>query len=109
MSFEIDPRTALNKLAFGPSNETLHHVSRVGVDGWLAEQLKPPSDDDCAQRIATTSLRLKYASKTPEATVDEERPIEVIVQPIEQHWRPAEKTCPGPQRTTCRSALAPSH
>jgi uncharacterized protein (DUF1800 family) len=105
MSFEIDPRTALNKLAFGPSDETLHHISRIGVDGWLAEQLKPPVDD-CSQRIANTSLRLKYVSKTPEAEVDEQRPIEVIAQPIEQHWKTAEKTVPGQERTFFRSAVA---
>jgi uncharacterized protein (DUF1800 family) len=106
MAFDVDPRTALNKLAFGASDAELRHISKVGVDGWLAEQLKPPVDDDCSQRIDATNLRLKYVSKTPEAEVDEERPLAVIAQPIEQHWKTAERTVPGQERTFFRTAVA---
>ena len=73
MAFEVDPRTLLNKLAFGPSDAELHSIAKVGADGWLAQQLNPPVEDDCAQRIASTHIRLKYSSKTPEAEVDEDR------------------------------------
>ena len=73
MTFEVDLRVALNKLAFGPSAAERHDIAKTGVESWLAQQLKPPAEDDCAARIADTHLRLKYTSKTPEAEVDEER------------------------------------
>jgi uncharacterized protein (DUF1800 family) len=106
MAFDVDPRTALNKLAFGASDAELRHISKQGVDSWLAEQLKPPVDDDCSQRIAHTNLRLKYVSKTPEAEVDEERTLAVMAQPIEQHWKAAERAVPGQERTFFRTAVA---
>ncbi len=36
MAFEVDPRTLLNKLAFGPSDAELYGVAKTGTDGWLA-------------------------------------------------------------------------
>ena len=93
MAFEVDPRTLLNKLAFGPSEAELHGIAKMGAEGWLAQQLNPPAEDDCAARIASTHIRLKYVSKTPEAEVDEERSLAVLAQPIEQHWKVIEKAC----------------
>ena len=106
MSFDVDPCTALNKLAFGASANELHGVSKIGVEGWLSEQLKPPAGDDCTHRVAAAHLRLKYVSKTPEAQVDEDRALAVIDEPIEQHWKTAEKTVPGQERTFLRTAIA---
>jgi uncharacterized protein (DUF1800 family) len=106
MAFEVDPRTLLNKLAFGPSEADLHGVAKAGVDGWLAQQLKPPAEDDCAARIASTTIRLKYSSKTPPAEVDEERPLSVLAEPIEQHWKVVETAAPGQERTFFRTAVA---
>jgi uncharacterized protein (DUF1800 family) len=34
---------ALNRLAFGPTLEDLHHVSSIGIDRYIAEQLDPES------------------------------------------------------------------
>jgi len=89
MAFKIDPHTALNKLAFGPSERDLQTFRTKGAEGWLAEQLRPPAEDDCVERIATARLHLKYVSKAPEpeAQVDEDRSIAFIAEPIEQHWK----------------------
>ena len=56
MAFEVDPRTLLNKLAFGPGDAELRGVAKTGAEGWLAQQLKPPAEDDCAARIASTHI-----------------------------------------------------
>ncbi len=106
MSFDVDPRTALNKLAFGPGDVELREVSKHGVEGWLTQQLKPPAEDDCAATIASVHLRLKYTSKNPDAEVDEERPIGVIAESIDQHWKTTEKTQPGQERSFLRTAVA---
>ena len=106
MAFEVDPRTLLNKLAFGPSDADLHSIAKVGAEGWLAQQLKPPVEDDCAARIASTHIRLKYSSKTPEAEVDEDRSLAVLAEPIEQHWKVVEKALAGQERTFFRTAVA---
>ena len=104
MAFEVDSRTLLNKLAFGPSEAELHGIAKMGAEGWLAQQLNPPAEDDCAARIASTHIRLKYSSKTPEAEVDEERSLAVLAQPIEQHWKVVEKALAGQERTFFRTA-----
>ena len=106
MTIQVDPRMALNKLGFGPSNAELHEIGTSGVEGWLEAQLKPPAKDDCAERIATTRMHLKYSSKTPEAEVDEDRSIGVIAEPIEQHWKVVEKNLPGQERGFFRTAAA---
>jgi len=106
MTPEIDPRLALDKLAFGSNASERNSIARLGVDRWLAEQLAPPAEDDCADRIAATHLRLKYSSKVPEAEVDEERPIAVIDQPIDQHWKIVEKNLAGQERTFLRTCVA---
>src|ERR1700730_124651 len=106
MAFEVDPRTLLNKLAFGPSDAELHSIAKMGADGWLAQQLNPPVEDDCAQRIASTHIHLKYSSKTPDAEVDEDRSLAVLAEPIEQHWKVVEKALAGQERTFFRTAVA---
>ncbi len=106
MAFDIDPRLLLNKLAFGPTDNELRSVRHDGAESWLAQQLKPPIDDDCASRIEATRFHLKYVSKTPEAQVDEDRPIDVIGGPIEQQWKVVEKNEPGQERAFFRTAVA---
>jgi uncharacterized protein (DUF1800 family) len=106
MAFEVDSRTLLNKLAFGPSEAELHGIAKAGAEGWLAQQLNPPAEDDCAARIASTHIRVKYVSKTPEAEVDEDRSLAVLAQPIEQHWKVVEKALAGQERTFFRTAVA---
>ncbi|MBL6654294.1 MAG: DUF1800 domain-containing protein, partial [Reyranella sp.] len=106
MTFEVDPRVLLNKLAFGPNAAELHDIAKMGAAGWLAQQLNPPAEDDCAARIAATHIRLKYSSKTPEAEVDEDRSLAVLGEPIEQHWKVVEKALAGQERTFFRTAVA---
>ena len=106
MALEVDPRTLLDKLAFGSSNSELTVVIRKGAEAWLAEQLHPPKDDDCQARIAATELRLKYSSKTPATEVDEERRLEVIGQPIDHLWKTLDKEVPNQERSFLRTAVA---
>src|ERR1700737_2049227 len=98
MAFEIDPRLALNKLAFGPTDAELQGLRKSGADAWLAQQLKPEAADDCADRIKAAKLHLKYSSKTPEAEVDEDRSLGVIDQPIEEHWKLLDKSVANQER-----------
>jgi len=106
MSLDADPRVLLNKLAFGPTNGELQTIQRGGAEAWLLRQLTPEPDDDCAPRIAGAQVRVKYESKNPDAKVDEDRPIGVIAQPIEQHWQVVEKGAPFQERAFFRSAVA---
>ena len=85
MAFELDPRLALNKLAFGPTDAELGALHKSGTEAWLMRQLKPDAADDCAERIRAAKIHIKYTSKTPEAEVDEDRSLAVIDQPIEEH------------------------
>ena len=92
MGIDVDPHNALNKLAFGPGPGDLQKVGKSGFTPWLAEQLRPPAEDDCADRIAAMRWHVKYTSKNPDAEVDEERPIAVINGGIDQHWKILDKT-----------------
>jgi len=106
MSFEIDPRMALNKLAFGSSPNDLRDIHKAGAEGWLAEQLKPPAEDDCVTALSAVHLRLKYSSKTPQVEVDEERPLGIINQSIEEHWKTVGTDVPGQERAFLRNGVA---
>jgi uncharacterized protein (DUF1800 family) len=106
MSFDVDPRLALNKLAFGASERELHDTGKIGMESWLGQQLKPPAEDDCASRIASTRFHLKYVSKTPPAEVDENRSIAALGDSITDQWKVIEDNKPGPERTAFRTATA---
>jgi uncharacterized protein (DUF1800 family) len=106
MSLDVDPRLLLSKLAFGPTSGELHTIRQGGAETWLLQQLKPAPDDDCAPRIDSVHVRLKYESRNPEAKVDEDRPIGVVAQPIEHHWQVVEKGAPGQERAFFRTAMA---
>src|ERR1700761_4538978 len=98
MAFDLDPRMALNKLAFGPTDAELREMRMSGSDAWLARQLKPDAGDDCAERIKAAKIHLKYSSKIPEAEVDEDRSLGVIDQPIEEHWKLLDKSVANQER-----------
>ena len=106
MGIDVDPHNALNKLAFGPGPGDLQKVGKSGFTPWLAEQLRPPAEDDCADRIAAMRWHVKYTSKNPDAEVDEERPIAVINGGIDQHWKILDKTVPQQERGFLRTSVA---
>lgn len=105
MAFDIDPRLALNKLAFGPTDALLQDMRKSGTNAWLAQQLKPEAGDDCADRIEAAKLRLKFSSKTPEAEVDEDRSLGVIDRPIEEHWKLLDRSVANQERMFLRTAV----
>jgi uncharacterized protein (DUF1800 family) len=105
MAFDLDPRMALNKLAFGPSDADLGDLHKSGTEAWLTRQLKPDAADDCAERIKDAKIHLKYSSKTPEAEVDEDRSLGVIDQPIEEHWKLLDKNVANQERVFLRTAV----
>lgn len=106
MSLEIDPRLALNKLAFGPTDGELQDIRKSGVDAWFGKQLRPPAEDDCASAIAALKLRLKYVSKNPDAEVDDERSLAIVDQPIEEHWKLVGRDIPNQERGFLRTGVA---
>ena len=105
MAFDLDPRTALNKLAFGPTEAALADVRKAGADAWLAQQLAPEAGDDCAGRIKAAKIRLKYSNKNPDVEVDEDRSLAIIDQPIEEHWKLLDKSVPNQERMFLRTAV----
>src|SRR5476649_223549 len=105
MAFDLDPRMALNKLAFGPTGAEVGEVRKSGTEAWLVRQLKPAEGDDCAERIRAAKIHLKYTSKNPDAEVDEDRSLGVIDQPIEEHWKLLDKSAPNQERMFLRTAV----
>jgi uncharacterized protein (DUF1800 family) len=115
---EVEPRQLLSKLAFGASATDLATLTRIGGDRWTAEQLEPSAEDDCQGRIAAARWRLKYRVPNPSfdaaapekapqfIEVDEDRPVSVIDQPMQEHWQVVEKNQPGPERSYFRQAVA---
>ncbi|MBV8392314.1 MAG: DUF1800 domain-containing protein, partial [Alphaproteobacteria bacterium] len=106
MSFDVDPRLVLNKLAFGPRDQDLQELRKTGADAWLARQLRPPAEDDCAAAIAGVRLKLKYTSKNPDAEVDDERSLTIVDQPIEEHWKLVGRDIPNQERGFLRTGVA---
>ena len=105
MSFDVDPRLTLNKLAFGSSDHDLADFRKSGGDAWLAQQLKPADGDDCAGRIKAAKIHLKYSNKNPDVEVDEDRSLAIIDQPIEEHWKLLDKSVPNQERMFLRTAV----
>src|ERR1700759_598579 len=105
MAFEIDPRMALNKLAFGPTERELQDMHKSGADAWLAQQLRPEAADDCADRIKSTKFHLKYSSRNPDVEVDEDRSLGIIDRPIEEHWKLLDKSVANQERIFLRTAV----
>ena len=105
MAFDLDPRMALNKLAFGPTGAELGEVHKSGTEAWLVRQLKPDAGDDCTERIRAAKLHLKYTIKNPDAEVDEDRSLGVIDQPIEEHWKLLDKSVANQERMFLRTAV----
>jgi len=105
MAFDLDPRMALNKLAFGPTEAELGEMRKSGTEAWLTRQLKPDAGDDCAERIKAAKIHLKYTAKNPDAEVDEDRSLGVIDQPIEEHWKLLDKAVPNQERAFLRTAV----
>jgi uncharacterized protein (DUF1800 family) len=79
------------RLGFGPRADDLERMRTQGFARWLDGQLAAPSDDDAvtANRIATTSLRIKYAANPGQeiSAVDELRPLKALNQPISETWQ----------------------
>ncbi len=105
MTFEIEPRLILSKLAFGPAVDDVEDVSKGGAEDWLTSQLKPPLRDDCAARIDDMRLRVRYVNTVYQAEVDEDRPLSVINQPIEDSWKVVDQKKPPQERMFSRTAV----
>ncbi len=81
------PVTYLNRLTFGTSPESLAEFERLGLDGWLENQLAMPEQDPALEaRIVAARLHIDYEAGTSEtgeawAAVDEMRPLSMLDAP----------------------------
>lgn len=77
---------ALSRLAFGPDEASAEDLARLGLRGWVEEQLRPEESRDgaCARRIANFQLRIRYGESKDWPAVDELRPLQWLDAPIEK-------------------------
>jgi uncharacterized protein (DUF1800 family) len=81
----------INRLGYGPRAQEYSALQKLGVDGWLEDQLASPAEDHpiVKDRIAECKLRVKYdAAEGKWPAVDEMRPLSSLSQPIDQLWMP---------------------
>ena len=81
-------RLLLNRLAFGPTRESLALVNQIGIDRWIDEQLSPDQGDDpaLAQRLADLKLHIKYNAGDGFEAKDELRPLQYLNSDIADLW-----------------------
>ncbi len=87
----------LNRLAYGPSQDSGERLSHVGLVAWVDEQLAMPAGDGEATKaaLARTTWPIKYPEGSdknlpaapPWPAVDEKRGLLTLDQPIEAVWQ----------------------
>jgi uncharacterized protein (DUF1800 family) len=80
---------ALSRITFGATPAELNRVNKSGLHGFIEEQLYPSdaSDDSVIQKIASSTLHIKYDSKENEyPAVDEDRPLKAWNLPLDKLW-----------------------
>ncbi|HIP24540.1 MAG TPA: DUF1800 family protein, partial [Rhodobacteraceae bacterium] len=87
-NFGVNPPNAyLNRLTFGATTDSLAEFEKLGLDGWLENQLAMPESDPALDaRIAAARLHIEYEegeSDTGEAwaAVDEMRHLTLLDAP----------------------------
>lgn len=84
-----DMQFVIHRLGYGPRAEEYGPLLKQGFNGWLEEQLTPPSDDepDVTRRINECRLRIRYNAKDDKwPAIDEMRPLTLLSKPIEDLW-----------------------
>jgi hypothetical protein len=81
----------VERLTFGASSSELAEVARVGVDGWLKQQLSPLKDDPSLEEaLQKAVLRISYpasAATPPEyPAVNENRALSCLSQSTQELW-----------------------
>lgn len=79
-------RYALTRLAFGHDARSADELARLGLRGWVEQQLHPDAaaDLDCERRIAAAHLRIRYAEGKDWPALDEMRSLQWLDTPIEK-------------------------
>lgn len=77
--------SVLGRAGFGATAAEIALVEKIGFRAWVEEQLRPGSDD-CADRMARLTLKIKYAAQEKWPAVDEQRPLQWLNKPIEAAW-----------------------
>lgn len=95
---------ALARLSFGATPGSADELARLGLRGWLQEQLHPDDSQDaaCQQRLAALKLRIRYAEGKDWPAVDELRPLQWLAAPIEQLWALHGPAKPGAEKARPR-------
>jgi uncharacterized protein (DUF1800 family) len=80
-----DDFSALSRLAFGPDETSAADIARMGLRGWVDEQVHPSeaADAACAKRIAALKLRIRYEQAKDWPAIDEQRGLQWLDAPIE--------------------------
>ncbi len=77
--------SVLGRAGFGATAAEIALVEKVGFRAWIEEQLSP-GPDDCSERLARLTLKIKYAAQEKWPAVDEQRPLQWLNKPIEAAW-----------------------
>jgi uncharacterized protein (DUF1800 family) len=82
------PIIALNRLAFGPTAESVAELQKAGLGSWIDRQLAPDdsSDTDVHARLPSVRLLVKYPASEKWPAVDDSRPLLHLDRPIESFW-----------------------
>jgi uncharacterized protein (DUF1800 family) len=75
----------LHKIGYGHSTQSLQYIQKVGIEKYIAEQLKPTAQDPAAeQALQKASLEIQYNHKGTK--VKETRPLENLDKKISELW-----------------------
>lgn len=79
---------ALSRLGFGPDEGSVKDLARLGLPGWVKEQLHPEESRDgaLAARMADFRLRIRYGESKESPATDEMRPFQWLEAPVEKLW-----------------------
>ncbi|MEI7432384.1 MAG: DUF1800 family protein, partial [Betaproteobacteria bacterium] len=88
--------SALSRLAFGVDVSSADDFSRLGLQGWIENQLLPDVSIDtaCTRRIVELKLRIRYGESKDWAAADEMRAPQFLAAPSDKLFALTEPSKP---------------